>query len=299
MSLAPAPAFFVMAGLVRPSTKFFPKDVDARHKAGHDDAKFQSERMNIAPDSSLATLWCPSPNREERREGCAPDMLLLHYTGMDSSDAALYWLTRGESKVSCHYLIDEEGRIAQMVPESMRAWHAGQSLWAGETDLNSCSIGIEIHNPGHDLDYRDFPDVQMQAVEALSRDILSRHPIRPERVLAHSDIAPGRKRDPGEKFDWARLARAGIGLWVAPAPVGEDLGFGLGDEGEAVAELQQDLAAFGYGVEVTGTYGRGLESVVEAFQRHFRPERIDGRADASTRATLKRLLAALQGTPAA
>ena len=98
----------------------------------------------------------------------------------------------------------------------MRAWHAGQSLWAGETDLNSCSIGIEIHNPGHDFGYRDFPDAQMRAVEALCLDILSRHPIRPERVLAHSDIAPGRKRDPGEKFDWERLARSGIGLWVPP-----------------------------------------------------------------------------------
>ncbi len=123
--------------------------------------------MTIAPDSPLATLWCPSPNVEPRRNGRAADMLLLHYTGMDSSDAALDWLTREELKVSCHYLIDEEGRIAQMVSESMRAWHAGQSLWAGETDLNSCSIGIEIHNPGHEFGYRDFPDAQMQAVEAL------------------------------------------------------------------------------------------------------------------------------------
>ena len=255
--------------------------------------------MTAAPDSPLATLWCLSPNHEPRRDNRAPDMLLLHYTGMDSSDAALDWLTREESKVSCHYLIDEDGRIAQMVHESERAWHAGQSLWAGETDLNSCSIGIEIHNPGHDLDYRDFPDAQMRAVEALGLDILSRHPIRPERVLAHSDIAPGRKRDPGEKFDWKRLARAGIGLWVAPATPSEDLGLGPGDEGEAVAKLQQDLAAFGYGVEVTGTYGRGLENVVQALQRHFRPARIDGRADASTRDTLRRLLAALQGTPLA
>jgi N-acetylmuramoyl-L-alanine amidase len=253
--------------------------------------------MTIAPDSPLATLWCPSPNVEPRRDGRAADMLLLHYTGMDSSDAAIDWLTREESKVSCHYLIDEDGRIAQMVPEEMRAWHAGQSLWAGETDLNSRSIGIEIHNPGHDLDYRDFPDAQMRAVEALCLDILSRNPIRPERVLAHSDIAPGRKRDPGEKFDWERLAKAGIGLWVPPTPASDEPGLGLGDEGDAVARLQQDLAAFGYGVEVTGTFGRGTESIVEAFQRHFRPERIDGRADASTRDTLRRLLGAMQSTP--
>jgi N-acetylmuramoyl-L-alanine amidase len=247
--------------------------------------------MTAAPDSQLATLWCPSPNREERRDGRAPDMLLLHYTGMESAEVALDWLTRQESDVSCHYFVDEEGRIAQLVAERERAWHAGQSQWAGETDINSCSIGIEIHNPGHDFDYPGFPDVQMRAVEALCLDILSRSAIPRERVLAHSDVAPGRKRDPGEKFDWERLARAGIGLWVAPAPLGEDQGLGPGDEGEAVTALQRALLDYGYGVEVTSTYGTGLEKVVEAFQRHFRPARIDGRADVSTRETLKHLLA--------
>lgn len=248
--------------------------------------------MTAAPDSPLATLWCPSPNREPRRNGRAPDLLLLHYTGMECSEAALDWLTRQESGVSCHYFVDEEGRIAQLVREEERAWHAGQSFWAGETDINSCSIGIEIHNPGHDFDYPDFPEPQMRAVEALCRDILSRHAIPPHRVLAHSDVAPGRKRDPGEKFDWERLARSGIGLWVPPAPLEGDAGLGPGDEGEAVASLQRNLAGFGYGVEVTTTYGTGLEKVVEAFQRHFRPALIDGRADTSTRETLARLLEA-------
>lgn len=248
--------------------------------------------MTAAPDSPLATLWCPSPNVEARPDGRAPDMLILHYTGMESADAALDWLTRQESGVSCHYFVHEDGRIAQLVPESERAWHAGQSLWAGEADLNSCSIGIEIHNPGHDFDYPDFPDVQMRAVEALCRDILSRHAIPPLRVLAHSDVAPGRKSDPGEKFDWERLARAGIGLWVPPAPIEGDPGLGPGDEGKVVAALQRALLAFGYGVEVTTTYGTGMENVVEAFQRHFRPARIDGRADKSTRETLGRLLEA-------
>jgi N-acetylmuramoyl-L-alanine amidase len=153
--------------------------------------------MTAAPDSPLATLWCPAPNREPRREDRVPDMLVLHYTGMESSDAALDWLTREDSKVSCHYLVDEDGRIAQMVRESERAWHAGQSLWAGETDLNSCSIGIEIHNPGHEFGYRDFTEAQMRSVEALCLDILGRHAIPRERVVAHSDIAPGRKLDPG------------------------------------------------------------------------------------------------------
>jgi N-acetylmuramoyl-L-alanine amidase len=254
--------------------------------------------MTTAPDSSLATLWCPAPNREPRRDGLKPDMLLLHYTGMESAEAALDWLTRQESGVSCHYLIDEDGRIAQLVPESERAWHAAQSRRAGEPDLNTGSIGIEIHNPGHDFDYPDFPETEMQAVEALCRDILSRHAIPPHRVLAHSDVAPGRKRDPGEKFDWQRLAQAGIGLWVPPAPLEGDAGLGPGDEGEAVAALQRGLLEFGYGVEVTTTYGTGLEKVVEAFQRHFRPAHIDGRADKSTVATLHRLLeAARAGAP--
>ena len=221
-----------------------------------------------------------------------PDMLILHYTGMESCAAALDWLTCEESKVSAHYLIDEAGRITQMVAEAERAWHAGQSYWAGETDLNSCSIGVEIHNPGHDFDYPEFPDVQMKAVEGLCQDILHRHAIGQPRVLAHSDIAPGRKRDPGERFDWCRLARAGVGLWTDPAPLGDDQGLGLGDECEGVASLQRDLRELGYGVEVTSTYGKGLEQVVEAFQRHYRPARVDGHADRSTRETLARLLAA-------
>ena len=171
-----------------------------------------------------------------------------------------------------------------MVAESERAWHAGQSLWAGETDLNSCSIGIEIHNPGHDFDYPDFPTPQMRARRgAVPRHPRAATPSRRDRVLAHSDVAPGRKRDPGEKFDWQRLAQAGIGLWVEPAPLGERSGLGPGDEGEARCRAAtRSCSTFGYGVEVTSTYGTGLEKVVEAFQRHFRPARIDGRADAST-----------------
>ena len=248
--------------------------------------------MSTAADSPLATLWCPSPNRNARRDARRPDLLLLHYTGMESAEAALAWLVDDRAEVSAHYLVDEAGRIAQMVPEAERAWHAGASQWAGEGDINSCSIGIEIHNPGHDFGYPDFPDVQMDAVEALSLDILSRHEIPPARVLAHSDVAPARKQDPGEKFDWARLARAGIGLWVAPEPQGEDAGLGPGDQGEAVRDVQDRLKTFGYGLEVTGTYDAATAIVVTAFQRHFRPARVDGRADASTCATLQRLLAA-------
>ncbi len=246
--------------------------------------------MTDRPDSPLATLWRPSPNLEPRHNARRPDLIVLHYTGMESADAAVDWLCNPQSRVSCHYLIHPDGRVVQMVPEAMRAWHAGVSSWKGETDVNSSSIGIEIHNPGHEFSYPDYPAAQMDAVEALCKDIAERHAISPPRVLAHSDIAPGRKRDPGEKFDWARLARAGIGVWVEPAPAGAETGMGPGDEGRHVAALQHDLATFGYGVDATGTYGIATENVVKSFQLHFRPERIDGRADYSTCDTLLRLL---------
>ena len=147
-------------------------------------------------------------------------MLVLHYTGMEREERALKWLCDPESSVSCHYLVFEDGRVAQLVDEADRAWHAGKSFWAGETDINSRSIGIEIANPGHQYGYSGFPDAQMDAVIALCREILGRHPIPPQRVLAHSDIAPARKEDPGELFPWDRLHAEGIGHWVLPEPIG-------------------------------------------------------------------------------
>ncbi|MDA7948794.1 MAG: N-acetylmuramoyl-L-alanine amidase [Hyphomicrobiaceae bacterium] len=252
--------------------------------------------MTDTADSALVTLFCPSPNFEPRKGNRAPDLLLLHYTGMESAEGALAWLTTEESKVSCHYLVDEEGRITQMVREEARAWHAGVSHWAGEEDINSCSIGIEIHNPGHELGYPDFPEEQMVAVEALCVDILQRHAIPPQRVLAHSDVAPGRKADPGEKFDWRRLADAGVGLWVEPEPVDADTAFAAGEKGESVATLQRDLQALGYGIDESGVYDNATTNVVRAFQRHWRQIRIDGCADASTRETVVKLLNALPST---
>lgn len=249
--------------------------------------------MTLGPDSKLVTLFCPSPNIEPRRKGLKPDLLLLHYTGVESAEGALAWLTAPESKVSCHYLVDEEGRITQMVSEEMRAWHAGLSFWAGEDDINSCSIGIEIHNAGHEFGYPDFPESQMQAVEALSRDIVARNDIPPQRVLAHSDVAPARKSDPGEKFDWSRLAKAGVGLMVEAEPIGSDDGLGPGDESEQVRGIQQALKTLGYGLEPSGSYDEATECIVRAFQRHWRPERTDGLADHSTRVTLERLIAAI------
>jgi N-acetylmuramoyl-L-alanine amidase len=198
--------------------------------------------------------------------------------------------------VSCHYAVDEAGVITQMVAEEMRAWHAGEAIWAGETDVNSSSIGIEIHNPGHDGGYPDFPEEQLCAVEALSQDIIGRHGIRPERVLAHSDVAPARKQDPGEKFPWGRLAAVGIGHWVPPAPViSAESGMGIGVAGPLVADVQLLLAKYGYGIDATGVVDGRTEQVVAAFQRHFRQARVDGRIDQSTITTLQRLLAALPG----
>lgn len=250
--------------------------------------------MSFEPDTRLPVIVRPACNFEPRRERCSPTILLLHYTGVETARKAIEWLTCSESRVSCHYAIDEDGRITQMVREDLRAWHAGEAVWDGESDINSASIGIEIHNPGHELGYPDFPEPQLAAVEELCRDIVRRHRIRPERVLAHSDVAPTRKKDPGEKFPWARLARAGIGHWVEPQPVIEaEAGMGIGVAGPLVADVQLLLRKYGYGIEPTGVVDGRTEFVVTAFQRHFRPARVDGRIDQSTISTLERLVAAL------
>ncbi|MBS0242837.1 MAG: N-acetylmuramoyl-L-alanine amidase [Proteobacteria bacterium] len=250
--------------------------------------------MIRAKETSLAADVVPSPCFEERRNGARPDILLLHYTGMKSCAGAIDWLSRLESRVSCHYVIDVDGRITQMVSESCRAWHAGVSSWGGESDVNSYSIGFEIHNPGYDLGYPDFPPAQMDAVIALSRDVIQRWSIRPERVLAHSDVAPGRKIDPGEKFDWALLHRSGVGHWVTPEPVDPvDGGPEPGSASALVGDVQAALESYGYGVPRTGMLDPVTMKVVAAFQRHFRTARIDGRPDRSTRETLRRLLEAL------
>jgi N-acetylmuramoyl-L-alanine amidase len=174
-----------------------------------------------------------------------------------------------------------------------RAWHAGASCWDGVADLNSHSIGIEIGNPGHEHGYRDFPSGQVAAVMALCRDILARWPIPAHRVLAHSDIAPHRKEDPGEKFPWQTLHAAGIGAWVTPAPLTlKGPTYARGDRGPEVIALQDGLRRYGYAIEAGTTFNGDTEGVVRAFQRHFRPTLVDGRADASTLRTLSDLLKA-------
>ena len=256
--------------------------------------------MTPEPDSQLVSAYRPSPNFEPRRDRTRPSILLLHYTGLADAAKAIDWLSRTESRVSAHYVVDEAGAITQLVAEEMRAWHAGLAVWAGETDINSASIGIEISNPGHAYGYPDFPEAQLVALEALCREIVARHDIRPERVLAHSDVAPTRKIDPGEKFPWERLARAGVGHWVAPEPVvWADPGIARDAAGPLVAAVQEKLAAYGYGIEATGGFDPKTEFVVTAFQRHFRPQRVDGRIDQSTITTLERLTTALPGSAGA
>ncbi len=235
----------------------------------------------------------PSPNHGQRVGAKPVDILLLHYTGMESEEAALAWLTSRESQVSAHYLVGEDGRVVQMVDEANRAWHAGAAFWAGESDINSRSIGVEIANPGHEFGYRSFPHVQIVAVIALCRDILSRHPIPPRRVLAHSDVAPLRKEDPGELFPWGELHAAGIGHWIMPDLIVAGPLLEFGDSGPEVASFKQRLRDYGYGLGAESDFDDETAAVVRAFQRHFRPALIDGIADASTIATLDKLSAGL------
>ena len=249
------------------------------------------------PDSPLAETFVASPNFGERRGAGRPNALILHYTGMASAEAALALLADPASEVSAHYFVFEDGRIVQMVSERDRAWHAGRSAWKGETDMNSASIGIEIVNPGHDGGTPPYPDRQIEATVALARDLCARWAIPPERVLAHSDIAPDRKRDPGEVFPWRQLHAGGVGHWVEPEPITGGPLFAQGEEGPPVRALQAMLALYGYGVEITGIYDRQTRQAVAAFQRHFRPGRVDGEADAPTVATLKALIEGLGRRP--
>lgn len=249
----------------------------------------------MTPDSALVGQVRPSPNFGERRGGAAVDTLVLHYTGMADADSALRWLTIPESQVSCHYVVREDGAVVQLVAERHRAWHAGAGRWRGDDDVNSRSLGIEIVHPGHAAAAGGYPAAQVAAVIALCRDCLTRHGVPPARLLAHSDTAPARKRDPGEFFPWEALFKAGLGHRVEPAPLGPAGGLSEGDAGPAVLALQERLADYGYDLDRSGRFDAPTRLATLAFQRHFRPDRVDGVADASTLDTLERLLAALPG----
>jgi N-acetylmuramoyl-L-alanine amidase len=228
-----------------------------------------------------------SPNFDDRSS--AIDMLILHYTGMKTGAEALARLCDPAAKVSAHYMVEEDGRVFALVPEEKRAWHAGVSNWRSKEGLNDCSIGIEIVNPGHEFGYRPFPPAQMQAVIKLCQDILGRHNIPARNVIAHSDIAPARKEDPGELFDWALLAKNGIGLWpeiTASSTILHE----IGKRNEAIMEFQHGLAHYGYGITTDGTFGTKTEFVVKAFQRHFTPHNLNGCWTEECAAALQALL---------
>jgi N-acetylmuramoyl-L-alanine amidase len=218
------------------------------------------------PDSCVVAEVRPSPNHGERKLPGKPDMIVLHYTGMTDVDAAISKLCTPGTEVSAHYVVMEDGYIIQCVPEARRAWHAGEAVWEGESDINSCSIGIEIANPGHSHGYPDFTKRQ---------------------------IAPARKQDPGEKFPWRVLHDAGIGLWVKPAPIvpGGRV-FMFGETDPAIAEIQRLLGKYGYDIPVSGNFDGPTREAITAFQRHFRPAKVDGVVDTSTIVTIKALVAA-------
>ena len=230
-----------------------------------------------------------SPNFNNRIKNYEIDMLVLHYTGMVSTKDALERLCNPSTEVSAHYLIDLDGTCFQLVEETSRAWHAGKSRWAGNTDINSRSIGIELVNPGHQFGYTSYSEAQMESLESLSNEILTRYPIPPRHVLGHSDVAPSRRQDPGELLDWRRLATAGIGLWSNETLtiVNGRKSLGPGATGKEVSRMQEKLAYFGYGVPTSGAYDKETCDVVMAFQRHFRPEKVDGLFDSLC---LRRLL---------
>ncbi len=230
----------------------------------------------------------PGANHDERPGDTPVDMLILHYTGMKSAAAAIERLRDPVAAVSSHYVVDEDGAVMRLVPEARRAWHAGVSYWRGHAALNGRSIGIEIVNPGHEFGYRDFPVLQMAAVCDLCLAILARHPIPARNVIGHSDVAPDRKEDPGERFRWDDLARNGVGLWpleVADAGIG-----GVIRDARALRPVRAMLQWIGYRVAPEGGLDPALSTVLRAFQRHWRPEAVNGQADAGTLARLEGLM---------
>jgi N-acetylmuramoyl-L-alanine amidase len=237
----------------------------------------------------MRLIEASSPNFDARTR--PPDMVVLHYTGMATGEAALARLRDPAAKVSAHYMIETDGRVFALVPEERRAWHAGVSYWQGERDINGVSIGVELVNPGHDFDYPPFPKAQIDALTALLGEVRERWTIPDSRILAHSDVAPARKQDPGERFPWQGLAEAGHGLWVGALP-SPGAPLALGDEGAGVVALQAGLSRLGYDCPPTGVFDEATAVVVTAFQRHWRPTRVDGIADGETRARLVRLLRA-------
>jgi len=241
----------------------------------------------------LSIISKPSPNFDDRTLSIS--LLVLHYTGMETGAAALERMTDAQAKVSAHYMVEEDGRIFQMVDEDKRAWHAGVSEWCGESNINSASIGIEIVNGGHDWPLPDgslppYPDAQIAALIPLCKAIMSRHNISAEGVVGHSDIAPARKQDPGEHFPWAGLAAAGIGRFPLNIEPDRRTLFGAGSRDRGVSIVQRGLAEIGYCARVTGVLDEDTRLVIAAFQRRYRPAQVDGVVDMETMAIIRWLV---------
>ena len=222
-----------------------------------------------------------SPNYGPRvsEDGNEPEinMLVLHYTGMSNNSLTLEYLCNPLSRVSAHFLLDEKGNTYQLVATENRAWHAGISSWRGVKDVNSHSIGIELSNPGHDFGYKTFPEPQIDALKRLSKELINTYPISPRNVIGHSDVAPGRKIDPGEFFPWEHFASEKIGIWPEPHVIKRKA-----YKNEIISKM---LSSYGY-----DTKNNSLKDVLSAFQRHFRPRCFDGIVDNETIVILKRLL---------
>jgi N-acetylmuramoyl-L-alanine amidase len=221
-------------------------------------------------DTNLDIRSHPSPSFNERKGDIS--MIVLHYTGMESAEAALDRLCDPAIEVSAHYMIEEDGRILQLVDDEKRAWHAGVACWKGQRDVNSVSIGVEIVNGGHDYGLPDFPELQIQSVMALVRRLMDAYGVLPENVVGHSDVAPGRKSDPGERFPWRRLGEAGLAVWPDDGPV-------------KLKGVEEALSLIGYDLSF------GMEAVLEAFQRRFRPYTVSGQPDAVTLAHVQAVCA--------
>jgi N-acetylmuramoyl-L-alanine amidase len=218
-----------------------------------------------------------SPNFNSRPEGALIDAIILHYTGMQSLEAALERMCNAKHEVSAHYCIAVNGDIYQLVSDEMRAWHAGKSFWQGKESLNDNSIGIEIVNTGHEFGYKRFPDAQMQSVLGLLEKLFATHNIDKKRVLGHSDIAPDRKEDPGEFFNWQLLAKKGFSIWHGLEESFFETSSGIvspGDSGESILQMQQKLKMFGYKVELTSQFDHQTKLAIIAFYRRFIPSRI-------------------------
>ena len=246
--------------------------------------------MNI----NLNITQAPSPNFDARKLPIS--LLILHYTGMETGEAALARMTDPAAKVSAHYMVETDGRIFQLVDEQSRAWHAGVSEWQGVSDINSASIGIEIVNGGHDWPDEDgtlpaYPDVQINAVIALAKAICARH--GDLAVLGHSDIAPARKIDPGEHFPWQGLAAAGLGFWPQDLIEDKRVLFEAGSRDRGVAIVQRGLAHIGYSARVSGVLDEDTQLIIAALQRRYRPAQIDGLVDIQTMEIIKALTEAL------